>query len=248
MSYDRLLLLLLLFGCSSMSNWRMPDDFIYDTINSNGYEIVTMQKITDDTSPVHIYIEGDGHAFNGRGMPTNDPTPHDTFLRDMATSDIGANVVYMARPCQYIMSPTCTQSDWTDGRFSERIVESMAMAIKHIAASRPIVLIGYSGGAMLSGLIIQNYPELDIEQWITIAGVLNHSDWTEYFGDSPLTRSMTLNALPHVHQLHYAAEHDNVVPVSLTQKWADGQKLIIVPNATHNDFGNLKINFMFQYK
>lgn len=243
MSYGRLVFVFFLTGCVSATNWHAPDDFIYTPISTDTFEIATWQKITNATAPIHIYIEGDGHSFNGRGMPTNDPTPHDTFLRDLATANTTPNVVYVARPCQYIMSPTCAQSDWTDGRFSPRVINSMAAVVKKIAASRPIILIGYSGGAMVSGLIIQNYPDLNVEKWITIAGVLNHSDWTEYFGDSPLSHSLNLDALPNVQQVHYAAESDKTVPIVLTYKWTGGANTIVVPNATHNSFDNLVLNF-----
>ena len=97
----------------------------------------------------------------------------------------------------------------------------------------------------MSGLIIEKYPELNVKKWITIAGVLNHSDWTEYFGDSPLIHSMNLDTLPRVHQLHYAAENDKTVPNSLTMQWTGGADTIIVPTATHDDFENLILDFTY---
>ena len=215
------------------------------TINAGNFEIATLQKTTNQSDPIHVYLEGDGHAFDGRGVPTRDPTPRGTFLRELATSDASANVVYMARPCQYIMSPACDVSDWTDGRFSPQIIESAATAIKQIAGTRPIILVGYSGGALLSGLVIEKYPELNVKKWITIAGVLNHSDWTDFFGDSPLTHSINLNVLPRVHQLHYAAENDKTVPNSLTIQWTGGADTIIIPNATHDDFEDLILDFSY---
>ena len=235
---------MVLSGCAG-ANWRAPADFMPITINAGNFEIATLQKTTNQSDPIHIYLEGDGHAFDGRGVPTRDPTPRGTFLRELATSDASANVVYMARPCQYIMSPACDVSDWTDGRFSPQIIESAATAIKQIAGTRPIILVGYSGGALLSGLVIEKYPELNVKKWITIAGVLNHNDWTDFFGDSPLTHSINLNVLPRVHQLHYAAENDKTVPNSLTMQWTGGADTIIIPNATHDDFEDLILDFSY---
>ena len=228
--------MLLLTGC--ISNWHAPDDFIYIPIQTDAFEIATWQKILMPGAPTHIYIEGDGHAFDGRGAPTRNPTPRGTFLRDLATADDAPNVVYMARPCQYIKSPTCDQADWTHGRFSSRVIDSMATAIEKIVGAGPVVLIGYSGGALVSGLIIQNHPEINAEKWVTIAGVLNHYDWTQYFGDSPLKTSMNLNELPNIPQTHYVAENDKIVPLSLSKQWTDGENLVIIPNATHDDFGH----------
>jgi predicted esterase len=235
-----LALSLLLYGCAT--TWPVPPAFIQQDIKTTDFEIRTYQKNHSMTQPVHIYIEGDGHAFNARGTPTHNPTPQNTFLRDLAISDIQQNVAYIARPCQYNMSDKCTQSDWTDERFSQKIIDNISQTIKQIAKNRPITLIGYSGGALLSGLIIQQNPDINVQEWITIAGVLNHNDWTSYFGDKPLNKSIDLYTLPHVQQKHYIAEKDSVVPYELSQKWTNNN-LIVIPNATHNNFPNIKINF-----
>ena len=123
--------------CGCVSGWVAPDDFVYMPIHAGGYEIASWQKITDDSSVIHIYLEGDGHAFDGRGVPTRDPTPHGTFMRDLAMSDTAPNVVYIARPCQFIMSPTCHRTDWTTGRFSGRIVDAIGRVVADGAATRP---------------------------------------------------------------------------------------------------------------
>ena len=232
---------LLLCGC--MSTWVAPVEFIQQSVTAPDFEIFTYQKTASNTQPIHIYIEGDGHAFDARGIPTHNPTPHNTFLRNLAASDTHPNVAYIARPCQYNMSDACTQSDWTDGRFSQKIIDNMTYTIRTVAQDRPIILIGYSGGALLSGLIINQNPDMNIIQWITIAGVLNHTDWTTYFGDKPLTKSAELNTLPHVLQTHYIAEHDSVVPNELSKKWTGDKNLITVPNATHGHLSKIKLQF-----
>ena len=68
---------LLLCGC--MSTWVAPVEFIQQSITAPDFEIFTYQKTASNTQPIHIYIEGDGHAFDARGIPTHDPTPHNTF-------------------------------------------------------------------------------------------------------------------------------------------------------------------------
>ena len=134
-------------------------------------------------------------------------------------------------------------SDWTDGRFSQDVLESMHDAIKMAAKNRPIVLIGYSGGAMISGLLIQKYPDLNVQKWITSAGVLNHKDWTEYFGDAPLTKSLNLNKLPQILQTHYIADGDTVVPNELTRRWVKKSDIVVIKNAKHDNLRELKIDF-----
>ena len=234
--------LVMLCGCVVTN---MPDNAT--TIKPNRadlYSVATIQKITDETAPVHIYIEGDGHAFNLRGRATYDPTPRSTFMRDMAAADNSLNVAYIARPCQFIMDKKCTTTDWTDGRFSSAMVDSVASAIKTIAGTRPVILVGFSGGAMISGLIIQNHTDIDVKQWITIAGVLNHKDWTNYFGDTPLAQSLNLNTLPRVSQVHYVAKNDKTVPYSLSSKWIGKNKMVMIPDADHNSIPIIKLDFI----
>lgn len=242
MKIQNILAIMILGGCAS-AVWIAPPDITSNIIDTGKYRLQTYSRISDTTSPIHIYIEGDGNSFDAYGHPTSDPTPRGTLLRDMMTQDTAANVAYIARPCQYIMSEQCTLTDWTTGRFAPAIIESVANAIQKIAQNRDIILIGYSGGALISGLIINQYPQINIKQWITIAGVLNHHDWTEYFGDVPLTESADLTALPDIPQIHYIAPRDSVVPNSLSKKWTRGKSLISVPNARHHKFPNFEINF-----
>ncbi len=205
-------------------------------IRTGKYEIYTQQRILDNVSPINIYIEGDGNSFTKRGVPTHNPTPVSTLVRDMADADNAVNVAYIARPCQYIMSKTCTQSDWTDGRFSPEIVQAIQDAIKQVAGNRPISLIGYSGGALISGYIIKHNPDMNFIQWVTVSGVLNHNDWTNFFGDKPLKKSVDLDTLPDIKQVHFVAEQDKVVPRKLSEKWTRGQPMIVIKGATHNDY------------
>lgn len=237
----KLVLVLLLVGCAG-TDWVAPYDFRYVPIKTESYEIATWQKINNPKgNHIHIYIEGDGMAFDAYGQPTDNPTPHGTFMRDLATNDKFENVVYIARPCQFIMDKNCSESDWTTGRFSQKIIDSESRAIKQIAKNKKIVLIGYSGGAMISGLIIKQNPQLKFENWITIAGVLNHKKWTEYFGDEALNESLNMDALPKVSQIHFVGGRDEIVPYDLAKTWADEKDIKIIPTATHDDFKELKI-------
>lgn len=211
------------------------DDFVYMPVRTGEFDIVTYRKISDANAPVRIYIEGDGHAFDATGAPTDNPTPRGDTVRQMAMRDRAPNVAYMARPCQYIMSDACSVSDWTSGRFAPRVISAMSDAVRYVAGDRPIVLIGYSGGALVSGLIITQNPDLNVSQWVTVGGVLNHGDWSRYFNDTPLSDSIDLDELPRVPQCHFVASRDGVVPRGLSEKWTHN-KMIVVPDTTHSDF------------
>ena len=237
----KLFLFLLLAACAG-AGWTPPEDFIFVPVKTEQYEIATWQKINNPkNNKIHIYVEGDGNAFNVYGRPTSDPTPRGTFVRDMAVRDSFDNVVYMARPCQFIIYDSCEEIDWTSGRFAQKIIDTESSVIKQIAENKNITLIGYSGGAMISGLIIEQNPKLKIDKWITIAGVLNHEKWTQYFGDEKLSESINLEKLPDVKQIHYVGEKDSVVPYELAKAWANESDIKIVPNATHTNFGDLNL-------
>ena len=234
-------LIFLLSGCAG-AGWVAPNDFQYVPIQTENYQIATWQKINNSKNNlIHIYIEGDGNAFDSYGLPTSDPTPHGTLVRDLAEKDNFENVVYVARPCQFIMDERCAESDWTTGRFSQKVVDAETEVLNQIAKNKKVILIGYSGGAMVSGLVITQNPKLRVKKWITIAGVLNHKKWTEYFGDEPLTGSIDMGTLPKVSQIHFVGGRDKIVPYELAKTWAKEKDIKFVPGASHDDFKNIKI-------
>ena len=226
--------LLLLCSCSTIKT-KSPAEFIYKEIKTDDYVLASWQKITDDSSPVRIYVEGDGRAYTSKGYPTTDPTPKSYFLRNISFNDVHENVVYLARPCQYIKNKNCSNIDWTTGRFSQKIVDNMSQAIKQIAEDKEIILIGYSGGGLICGLIInQHKNDLNIIKWITVAGLLNHTNWTKHFNYIPLKDSLDLDTIPNISQTHYIGKKDKVIPYKLTLDIVDKKNCVIIENATHN--------------
>lgn len=232
----RKILLFLLFILSGCVGTKVvpPESFLYQEIRTDSYTLASWQKITDSKSPIRIYIEGDGYAFNNYGYPTNNPTPRGTFLRNIAFNDPNPNVVYLGRPCQYVSDTECSQTDWTVGRFSQKIIDSTSQAIKQISKKQPIILIGYSGGGLLSGLVIEQNPNLPVKKWITLAGVLNHAKWTDDLEVSPLTDSVDLITLPNIKQIHFIGDKDDTVSYKMTTSIVPATNLIVIPNATHN--------------
>lgn len=235
------LFVFLLAGCVG-AGWIAPPEFQYVPIKTDSFEIATWQKINNPKNDkIHIYIEGDGNAYDVYGRPNANPTPRGTFVRDLAAKDDFENVVYVARPCQFIMDAICERSDWTDGRFSQKAIDAQSDTIKQIAKNKHVILIGYSGGAMVSGLVISQNPNIKVDKWITIAGVLNHKKWTQYFGDKPLKKSLDLDVLPSVPQVHLVGGRDKTVPYDLAKTWAKQKDIVLIESATHDDFGDLKI-------
>lgn len=229
-------IILMLSGCATITP---PPEFAYKEISTRNFTLASWQKNTNPKAPYKIYIEGDGHAFNSSGRPTSDPTPQGTLVRELAFGDKSPNVIYLARPCQYIKSPICSQRHWTTARFAPEVINSEYEAVKQIARDNPVILIGFSGGAQIAGLITSAKPGLNIKKIITIAGNLDHLAWTEYHHLPPLNESMNLESYQKqyldIPQIHYVGSNDNVIPPFLVKDFiGNNHQLIIIDGATHN--------------
>ncbi len=215
-------------------------DFRFQAVPASPYVIASWHRIDKPGEPLKIYIEGDGHAFNSAGQPTDNPTPHSSFWRQAAADDPSPNVAYLGRPCQYLQAGSCSQRDWTSGRFSPEIIDSMSHVIRGLqkkARASKVILIGYSGGAQIAGLSAVHQPEM-VDRVITVAGVLDTDAWTTFHGDEPLKDSLNLknylSSFLTIPQHHYIGGRDKVVPPILTQELIQNDALItVVPKATH---------------
>ncbi|MBR6675447.1 MAG: alpha/beta hydrolase [Alphaproteobacteria bacterium] len=232
------LLMACLCGCSAKN---VLTDYRFQTQTVPPFVVASWFKVDAVGQPIRIYIEGDGNAFDGRGYPTDNPTPKSTFLREIAANDPNPNVVYLGRPCQYLQAGACSESVWTNGRFSEEVIGSMEKAVFNLmkkARASKAILIGYSGGAQIAGQIAVRNPE-KISYIITLAGVLDHKAWSDYHGDEPLTQSLNLadkkSDFDKIPQHHFVGAKDDVVPPELTQEFiASDDKITVVPKASHN--------------
>ena len=232
------LFLCLIFATACAQTMPPPDEFVERDVRTSIFTLRTYQKLTDKNGAVKIYIEGDGHAFDGHGRPTDNPTPRSDFVRRLAFDDPSPNVIYLARPCQYVKDEECDPTDWTGARFSNRAADSAADAILQIAGNRPVILIGFSGGAQIAGLVSVRSPELNVKKIITIAGNLDHAEWTRMKKFPPLNESLDLNwykeEFKKIPQIHFVGEKDIVIPADLTMKFIDDRsRIITVPNAEH---------------
>lgn len=228
----------ILAGCAAPLT--VPPEFKQTTVETADFDFAVWQKIEQPNAPYKIYIEGDGYAFNAYGRPTNDPTPRGTFMRQTAFADTHPNVVYMARACQFIQHKKCEQKYWTTARFAPEIVAAQASAIGQIVGTRPVTLVGFSGGAQIAGLIAVAHPEIKVRKIITIGGNLDHPAWTAYHNVPPLADSADLNdyraAFAKIPQVHYVGAKDTVIPPALNQDFVtNSAPVIVVKGASHND-------------
>lgn len=119
---------------------KVPADFVYKEVETRNFTLASRQKVTNPAAPYKIYIEGDGYAFNARGKATQDQTPRGTLVRELAFGDDSQNVIYFARPCQYIKSPICSKRHWTTARFALEVINAEYEAIKNIVGNNDKVM------------------------------------------------------------------------------------------------------------
>ena len=228
--------LLVLGGCAHKNPLS---DMAFQTTMAPPHVVASWYKITAPGETVKIYIEGDGNAFDANGIPMDNPTPKGEFMRRLAAGDPSPNVVYLGRPCQYLQTGSCSEKDWTTGRFSKVIVDSMDQVVRTFmkkARTNDVVLIGFSGGAQVAGWVALKHPG-NVRKWITIAGVLDPKAWADYHGDKPLKDSLNLKDrqgdLKKIPQVHYVGDDDDVVPPELVQNMAAPDTVKIIKGAGH---------------
>ena len=236
------LLVLVLFLCSCVGI-RAPYEFDYKEVEVDGFTIASWQKITDKTKGYKVYIEGDGASFNAHGMPTNDPTPRGKLLREIAFGDENVNVIYLARPCQFIIGGMCSQRHWTTARFASEVIRAQGDAIASIVGKNEVILVGFSGGAQVAGLVASLRKDLNIKKVITIAGNLDHLAWTTYHKLPSLNESLNLSDYKDVffefEQMHFVGSQDDVIVPNLVYDFVKKAKsgkieVVEVEEATHN--------------
>ncbi|NCB49722.1 MAG: alpha/beta fold hydrolase [Alphaproteobacteria bacterium] len=231
--------LLLLGACHS---FQLPSEFQKGTIQTSSFRIFYFEKQAqkeDSSLPIKVYIEGDGHAYTPMGYPSYDPTPHSSFMRDLALKDPSPHVLYLARPCQFTKDSACNPKDWTTGRFSKKVLQSIKEALEQKTQNRPLILIGYSGGGAIACLLAVLYDDLSVKKIITLSGNLNHGLWTKTKKLLPLSDSLDVASykkkLSSFPQHHYVGTKDKVIPPFLIQSVVlDSKNITYIKGAGHD--------------
>jgi len=230
------LFLFLFSGCSSVSErleeaetLSMEHGFQKSVIKTKDFLLMTYIRFQQEGLPVSIYIEGDGYAYAGRHRASSNPTPKNPMGLKLALVDTTPNVIYIARPCQYIQlkdDPNCHQDYWTTKRYSIEVMDATNEAIntlKNKLGFKQIRLIGYSGGGTVAAILAATRN--DVIDLRTVAGNLDIDAFVRVHELTPLTGSLNptdfANTLVNIPQVHFVGEKDDIITPPITDSYID---------------------------
>ena len=224
---------LLLAGCisadphSAAQKIATQSGLISEKFDTAPFPIVSWHRITPPVNALRVYLEGDGFAWKSRTTPSDNPTPRNPTGLKLAAADKQANVVYLARPCQFIGPPLpaeCRVNIWTQDRFSTAVIDAMNEALSQMVLRYPGVkldLVGYSGGGNIAALLAERRD--DVRSLRTVAGNLDVAYVNALHHVSPMPtaasaidRASALRTLP---QLHFSGEADTTVPSVVARRF-----------------------------
>ncbi|SCK24697.1 alpha/beta fold hydrolase [Vogesella sp. LIG4] len=218
-------LAVLLGGCAELDRnahaaaLAAPAGLKREQVATGQFVLTAFARITRADQALTVYIEGDGLAWLSRSQASTDPTPLAATGLALAAVDPAANVVYLARPCQFTpmeLNPGCSEPYWTGKRFAPEVIASMSAAVSHFAAQVPgqrIHLVGYSGGGAVAVLMAARRS--DIASIRTVAGNLDSELVNRLHHVSPMPESENPAAfaaqIAKIPQLHFSGADDTVV-------------------------------------
>lgn len=218
-------------------------------INTGEFRLLSFHNgVAAHKMPLEVYIEGDGLAWRRKNRLSANPTPTDPVALRLAARVTGANLLYLARPCQYsddVQDGRCSPRFWSSHRYAETVVNAMSRAIDdHLAytGTARVRLIGYSGGGVIAALLAARRQDV---QWLmTVAANLDIDAWTSLHQVTPLDGSLNpvdfASPLARLPQLHWTGARDHIVPEAVVRSYLQAlgpnhmQQLHSVPDYTHD--------------
>ena len=196
-------------------------------VSANGFVLTAYWRSRTPGVPVTVYIEGDGYAWKSRRRLSGDPTPTNPVALRLAVQDPSDNVVYLARPCQYLLPDErlhCAADYWSTKRFAEEVVVAANEAIERFriqTQARGVYLIGYSGGGAVAALVAARRS--DVLGLRTVAGILDHAAFTAWHDVTPLHGSLNpadrVADLAQIPQHHFGGADDQIVPPFIAKQF-----------------------------
>jgi len=210
------------FSLAENSGFRLA---VYQTSLAPLQGAYSMKGARDE--PTVIYIEGDGFAWISPTEPSPDPTPVDPLTLRLAVQDKSPNVIYLARPCQYVgqgLAACHSNKYWTSHRFSPEVINAyheVFSTLKRSYGSKTFHIVGYSGGGAIATLVAAQRK--DIASLRTLAGNLNHDIVNQHHGVNLMPQSLNpvdvASQLVGLPQHHYIGAIDTLIPQQVIQSY-----------------------------
>ena len=224
--------------------------FIQEQVITPLFTLIVYRPVSITGDTLRVYIEGDGHSWTNSHSISDDPTPNNPIALRLALADTSNSSVYLGRPCQYQYKSNnfkseCLSRYWTNERFSEKIVNSLNIAIdqlKNRFHAKHIILVGYSGGGSLALLCAAKRQ--DVSGIVTIAGNVSVRAWAREMSLTPLEGSLDpidyVENIKSIPQWHFVGSDDEVVPPNMIESYRN-----LFPNDAPIDITIIK-NFQHQ--
>ena len=221
-------------------------NLVQQKIATDDFLLTTYQRFdaTADNKQMVVYIEGDGMAWISRDQLSSNPTPVQPIALKLASIDTNANVLYVARPCQYLWPQKmnrCSSKYWSNKRSSEEVISSINQAISIVKQKQNISsirLIGYSGGGGIAALIADR--RADVNEFVSVSGNLNYKLFTQTHDLSPMNRSIdpitVANQIGLIPQIHYVGADDKIIPRQIALSFSD--KVKVINDVSHDNWSD----------
>ena len=231
---------MLVAGCVSPAHIAVDSvagtsGFEREVVQGDGFRHVVYRHLAghdagrpDAKKVLHIYIEGDGRPWQSRMRIAGDPTSRFNLMLKLMRQE-RRDAIYVGRPCYLGLArdDNCSSNDWTYGRFSSAVIDSMASVISAFARDYAgVVLLGHSGGGTLAVLLAERVRAT--RAVVTVAANLDTTAWTDYHRYTPLVDSRNPASRPplpiHIRQLHLLGELDLNIKPRLANDWLSRQR------------------------
>ena len=219
-------------------------NLVQQKIATDDFLLTTYQRFdsTADNKQMVVYIEGDGMAWISRDQLSSNPTPVQPIALKLASIDTNANVLYVARPCQYLWPQKmnrCSSKYWSNKRSSEEVISSINQAISIVKQKQNISsirLIGYSGGGGIAALIADR--RADVSEFVSVSGNLNYKLFTQTHNLSSMNGSIdpitVANQIGSIPQIHYVGADDKIIPKQIALSFSD--KVKVISDVSHDNW------------
>lgn len=193
--------------------YNLKDEIIY----TENFDLFSLQNKNERCEKLNVYIEGDGLAFLNKNSISSNPTPINSTILKLMGVDKSSCKVYIARPCQYYSSAGCSNSYWTNKRFSPEIINSFNQAMDYLKVkynNKDFILIGHSGGGAVASILASKRDDIDF--LVTVAPNLDINKWVLLKNLTPLNGSLNpkdyTSKLENLKQYHILGKDDDIIP------------------------------------